>query len=1206
MPASPRRDPPPFDRLVALELDPNAELDSVSPHDGFPDAPTSDGARITCIHEPAENAHDAFGIALSGGGIRSATFNLGLLQGLSALDLLDEFDYLATVSGGGYVGGFLSAARAGLRSQHRNRTRHILLPPDADPRADGVWPGVESPAVRHLREYGNFLAPRLGLFSYDTGRMIVAALSAAIPSLAASLSLIGLVLAAWLVLAATLLGAPPSFLDWLSPVALAAALTAGVFIVAEFTWQRRGERWSWWYALASAATVAVVAFLWSSAMRAGWWTTNELYDTAPPLPLIGENARVAGWLMLLLPAGIWTAAAVLLMLGRWFSSRFRKDVWWRAPCAAFDRTTSRLLFMTGVWSVIAVVWIGGIALWQWFASAVPSEGARFTGLAGTTAALAVVFNAIQRVLSRTTGVHHLGGRVRAWLLPKLPQVAAYATILGMVLMVIALIAWLAVPDAQSAAASDGTLTPLGIALIAAVLVTVITLALFDPNEIGLHAFYRARIARAFLGAWNEKGRRETEERSDDDLPLDRLRRERPLHLVCCAANDLSSDDHLGNLHRGAASAVLSPVGFSVGSDWTPWMKDRPVPTLASAVTASGAAFNSHMGSLSMSFGPAVTFVMAALNLRLGLWQMHPTAMRGPWHYRAFPGVQFYLELFGLSRVNGRFVHLSDGGHFENMALYELVRRHCRYIIASDCGADEDVSFDDFGNLVRRVREDFGVEIEIDLSPLKPSKDTGLAAQPMVAGDIHYPNGDTGVLLLFKPTLIGTEPADIAQYRRRNAVFPHESTGDQFYDEAQWESYRRLGFYAANVAFGNVVTRCGKKPKVGVRTWAARIFARARMRWLPVPEGLESRLARHVDRAAALDGLLQQTGCRIVLREVYREMRLFERMAAGERPPSLEGNGSAGDSDNDNASGALTVPSLADSLHAIRRAILFMEEVFYAERLGRNYNHPVYLGLLNYFARWVHAPLFRMWWPVLKALYTERFTAFMEERFGLAAIPPREPQNSELDAKIVTDLAQTPDGFAMHCWQLRENRAPRPDETVISYHLRVVYESAEYQVQAGVIVGQVLGDLFVWDSNNFFVPPGLWGIGIGEDFLDRLVAGRGAVFESGPLRGASHLVVSVARPKRGHAAKKESADIAQLYRAAGFSEVKVKSGATSEYSCDISTLELEMRRRKRWFGREIGVSEDERRLELFDSGTMPVIAGKEGALQVPDPIRTPRR
>src|SRR5258707_1168823 len=49
------------------------------------------------------------GLALSGGGIRSATFNLGVLQALARAKVLRNFDFLSTVSGGGYVGGFFGA-----------------------------------------------------------------------------------------------------------------------------------------------------------------------------------------------------------------------------------------------------------------------------------------------------------------------------------------------------------------------------------------------------------------------------------------------------------------------------------------------------------------------------------------------------------------------------------------------------------------------------------------------------------------------------------------------------------------------------------------------------------------------------------------------------------------------------------------------------------------------------------------------------------------------------------------------------------------------------------------------------------------------------------------------------------------------------------------------------------------------------------------
>ncbi|HEX6728643.1 MAG TPA: patatin-like phospholipase family protein, partial [Pyrinomonadaceae bacterium] len=101
-------------------------------------------------------------LCLSGGGIRSGTFALGILQGLARHDLLKEFHYLSTVSGGGYIGGWLTAwihrhdkGLAGVTRDLANRKPRTKIDPDPSP-------------IRYLRRYSNFITPKVGLLTADT------------------------------------------------------------------------------------------------------------------------------------------------------------------------------------------------------------------------------------------------------------------------------------------------------------------------------------------------------------------------------------------------------------------------------------------------------------------------------------------------------------------------------------------------------------------------------------------------------------------------------------------------------------------------------------------------------------------------------------------------------------------------------------------------------------------------------------------------------------------------------------------------------------------------------------------------------------------------------------------------------------------------------------------------------------------------------
>lgn len=1041
---------------------------------------------------------DLFGLALSGGGIRSATFNLGLLQGLHELGLLASFHYLSTVSGGGYIGAFWSAWRS------RDPAARVAGSPALfpTPRPDGG----ESAEVRHLREFSNFLSPRLGLLSYDTGRMLVAAVNAVVPSGLATLALVTLVLFAWLGVARLLFPGVGVTTPSAAPVWSLAALlgvTALGLAAFEWVWRQRGEMASTRSYLRGIAVAIVVTIAAWVALLA--WTTGfvGLYAGADLLPLAHARRVDERWLWLLAPSVAWSAGVLVLVLRRWAVSR-RTTAARADRDGAFDRVASRLLFGAAA-SVIALLWEAAL---------LTRPGVSLGRLAVTTSALSGIFALVQKFIARQPK-RPTSPALAARLAPLIPQVVAYLTVALLVVAVMALILW---------AGARGWLVWLVAGAGAA---GAFTLLFFDPNRMGLHAFYRGRIARAYLGASAPGAApyNTTEERAGDDVPLSAVPAARgPVHLVCCAANDLAPVDPLANLYRGAVSAVLSPVAFSVGDAWTRWSDEHPAPSLASAVTASGAAFNSHMGAKSILFGPAVTFLMTALDLRLGLWLPHPTqAATKNIAERWLVGWPFFKEMMGWSRAEGRDVFLSDGGHFENMAVYELVRRHCRYIVAADCGQDGDVAFDDFGNLVRRVREDFGVEIRIDLAPLRPGPD-GLARQPMVAGDIHYPDGDTGVLLLLKPTLVGNEPADVTQYKRRNAAFPHETTGDQFFDEAQWEAYRRLGQHAAHSAFGRIVAEPAADAGAD---FVAGVFARARRDWLAIPDGYAERVARFAHEVSALDAALYGGECGTLLREVYKEIdeldrELAARMTADASPP---------------APGAFPSPrvspldpkDLASSLHLIRRALLLMQEVYLSEQLDVQYNHPLYLGLMNYFARWAYAPLVRMWWPLLETLYPRRFTSFMEDRFGL----PRPGAPGDGDG-VVAEVTSDSAGFAMACWRLQSHDGVPPDGRFVSYHLGMRYrDERPYTIQAAQVLVRTLGPVAAWTVSDFFVPPGLWGVGIGERFLRRLVAG------GAPFPETTHLLVHIPSTANASiAARKAVADETQLYRSCGFAELDV--------------------------------------------------------------------
>ncbi len=364
----------------------------------------------------------------------------------------------------------------------------------------------------------------------------------------------------------------------------------------------------------------------------------------------------------------------------------------------------------------------------------------------------------------------------------------------------------------------------------------------DVNEFSMHHFYKNRLVRAYLGASRARVNRRpnafTGLDMEDDIKLSRFRsqdRSVPSDETrdCCqgftgpfpiinATMNMSSGAELAWQDRKGHSFVFTPLycGYDFATKQTAVAStlksqfafrptidfaDRSTDTMRSdagvsigtAMAISGAAANPNAGYHS---SPPVAFLLTVFNARLGWWIGNPGRSR--WKSPS-PGIGlFYLlsELFGFSSLERKYVNLSDGGHFDNMGLYELVRRRCRYIIVCDAEQDDRYSFNGFAGAIRKCRVDFGVTIDIDTAPIVPDKETKKSRQHVVVGDITYPGEGRGKLVYIKASVSGDEPADVLEYNRSHHEFPHQTTTDQFFDESQFESYRALGQHVVDSNF----------------------------------------------------------------------------------------------------------------------------------------------------------------------------------------------------------------------------------------------------------------------------------------------------------------------------------------------------------------------------------------------------------------------
>lgn len=321
----------------------------------------------------------------------------------------------------------------------------------------------------------------------------------------------------------------------------------------------------------------------------------------------------------------------------------------------------------------------------------------------------------------------------------------------------------------------------------------IGLALFgDINEASMHMFYRDRLMGAYLPMFPNVGGAET---VSPDLRLRDIQPSAaPYHIINTTVLTVgSSTPHLSQ--RGGDSFILSPL--YCGSSATGWARSdayvRGDVDLATAMAISGAAVDPNT---SATRSRPLAFLMTLCNARTGYWIRNPRFVFRKFISHLAPRWYLYLlaEMFGgdLDEAAG-YVRLTDGGHFDNLGLYELVRRRCRIIVVSDATADPAWFFQDLARVIELVRVDFGAKVELDVSSLVPDG-AGLSSEHFVAGEVIYADDTAAIIVYVKTSLTGDESEEIRSFQRSHPTFPDESTANQFFTELQFEAYRTLGYH----------------------------------------------------------------------------------------------------------------------------------------------------------------------------------------------------------------------------------------------------------------------------------------------------------------------------------------------------------------------------------------------------------------------------
>jgi hypothetical protein len=867
-------------------------------------------------------------LCLSGGGIRSAAFCLGALQAFAERRLLRSFNYLSTVSGGGYIGAWLTRCIAestgigGVAMAEECILDSARMPEPAE--------------LQRLRSFTNFLTPRPGLASKDTWAGVVLWLRNTLVNWLVFFPLMLAVAASAVlyvgVICALVSGSLAPMLSFVTGFIALIFLGVSVFHACinmpshghpDAGWQKTRKDQFGIDGRGVLRRIVLPALVWIFLVP---WTLTPWLNLAAPVPAgaafwspVHCCAKATLWQIAILPV-LSVVVCIVAYLAAWRREKksqsghdaiFRRNILrWSVSCIV-----SAAVLFAGAWvaagsnairvAVAGPAWVMAAELLRSSVYVALRQGGLRTDLdrewvarlSGHKLRYVLLYSVIALtalclpvlVFDRTNSkfwaaiipiVGFLGGPVAAvmgkavqsgfsygvkqdappiWKRPDLLIAAAIVVFIAALFMLLGRLAAV-IAHGPIPVPPDGAPTPAYAAgtfwMITAVACGVIILGagaafvvdwLVNLNRFSMQAVYRNRLVRAFLGTARPPGQRRPDRYAHFD-PTDNVRMwdtftarvpKSLFHIVnvtlnVTAGKDTARAERKGEpfvitpLHCGSASlgldlsgnrsgAYISTAHFAGADQETGPDDEQRGITLGTAIALSGAAVSPNMGYHSSFF---VAFIMTLFNVRLGAWLPNPgwqppdgkTEMDASVTQRSGPTFaipSLLRELAGLSDDRGKYIYLSDGGHFDNLGLYEMLRRRCRQIVVVDAGRDGAYGYFDLSHTLQRARIDLGIrvtfqpEIRVGAQKLEQSGAYGRIDYPATAAA----PSQRGELLYLKPWLPRGAPLEVRAFQRIKPNFPHDTTANQFFTESDFESYRRLGEHLATAALSEARSDC---------------------------------------------------------------------------------------------------------------------------------------------------------------------------------------------------------------------------------------------------------------------------------------------------------------------------------------------------------------------------------------------------------------